>query len=1093
MKLRSICSAGLLLLLVVTGAMAQSASLAGVVTDVSKGVVQNASVTITNSGTGIKRTVSTNSAGLYTAPFLSPGTYEVTVQAQGFQLASRSDVSLATGQSTRLDFELQPMSVQTEVTVEARADLIERAPGVSTLVDHQFVDNMPLNGRTFQSLIALTPGMVQTGASTFSVNGQRDNTNYFTIDGVSANTGISVASSSQFGLGTAGAGQSVNTTASGLTQSLITVDSMQEFRVQTSGYSAEFGRFAGGQIQLTSRSGSNAYHGTAFDYLRNDAFDAMSAYAKWQNATLHQSNIKPPVRQNDFGLTLGGPVRVPRLYNGKNKTFFFVNYEGLRLLSPTSRFWNVPSAANRADNTLVNPVLQPWIQMAALPNAVQNGQPVFAASYSTPSGHNSGSIRVDQTINNKLTIFGRYADTPSYSNGRSTSSPNEWDNTSYDTKALTLGATMVLTNTASNEFRGNWTTNGGSAYSTLDTFGGASLPTPAMLALMFPSAWSASPDNASFSMQINQSATVGPTGAPIASWSEGWQYGTSRNNTQRQINLVDNLSWSHSKHSLRFGVDYRYLFPIAAPSQASTSVNYSGSATGYTGAAYATNPFITGIQSFAQVTTQDRVIVHMKNASLYMQDTWRLTHNLTLDYGLRWEYDPPPVAVGTQSLYAFTPINLTNFSANQLSASGTPLYKTKKDAFAPRVGLSYQLWSKPGLETVIRGGYGLFYDTGQETGLTATGFYPHSRSASFPTTAPWTTAATPALPTINIATPYGNVLSYPDYYTIPHTHQWNVAIQQGLGRQQVLTVSYLGSAGRKLMRQSFFSGTTVGASSVFGAAYVYSPGDTSDYDALQIQFMRRLSRGLQILSNYTFAKALDTNSVEFPAGTSASGGLLNGVVPQGDRGLSSYDVRHKFNLSASYEIPGLPVSWRSIRALTSRWSFDTIYTAQTGVPLTVTFLESFVSAASSGTSTFRPDIVPGVPIWTPNALSFGGLGLNPAAFSTSFVPTGRQQGNEPRGYFRGQDLSQFNATIRREFRFSEKLKLQLRADAFNLLNHTNYGNPSVALGSFLSTNGVPTTFSQTSTFGRVTSLGGTGGLYGTGGPRSMQLALKLMF
>jgi len=318
-------------------AQSTSASVSGRITDSSGAALEGAEVILTNVDTeALQRTIS-NGEGFYSFPNVAPGNYLMSVHKQSFRSVSVTGITLDLQDKLSRNFVLPVGSISESITVTADSISLNTTDAtVSTVIDQTYIKNMPLNGRSFQDLILLTPGVVssspQNGTSVgnngeFSVNGQRTESNYYIVDGVSANTGIASAISQ--GVQSAGATGSVAAaTALGTTQALVSVDDLQEFRVQSSTYSAEYGRNSGGQIAFETKSGTNLWHGTAYDYLRNDAFDA----SNWFNNFF--GTPQQALRQNDFGGTLGGPVRIPHLYDGKDKTFFFVSYEGLRLTQP---------------------------------------------------------------------------------------------------------------------------------------------------------------------------------------------------------------------------------------------------------------------------------------------------------------------------------------------------------------------------------------------------------------------------------------------------------------------------------------------------------------------------------------------------------------------------------------------------------------------------------------------------------------------------------------------------------------------------------------------------------------------------------------
>src|SRR6266568_151410 len=397
------------------------ATLTGYLTDPNGLRVPNVTVQVTNVDTNIKYSGETNDEGLYRVSSIPTGTYRVVVQKTGFKTIVKQGVELHVQDVIALNFQLEVGSVAESVTVEAGASMINTTDAsVSTVVDQTYVKNMPLNGRSFQDLILLTPGVVTSGQGSnpgrlgqtgeFSVNGQRPEENNYTIDGVSANVGAATGNSNLNGGGSNGSlGAS---TALGTTQALVSVDALQEFRVQSSTYSAEYGRNPGGQFAFETKSGTNQLHGTAYDYLRNDLFDAADYFTNYFRP-INPSLKKTALRQNDFGGTLGGPVRIPRLYNGKDKTFFFVSYEGLRLTAPKAASVSyVPDATLRANApTPLNQVLNAFPVQS--PNGIDdtaNGVAQFIGTWSNPSSLNSTSVRFDQEVNDRLRFFFRFGD-----------------------------------------------------------------------------------------------------------------------------------------------------------------------------------------------------------------------------------------------------------------------------------------------------------------------------------------------------------------------------------------------------------------------------------------------------------------------------------------------------------------------------------------------------------------------------------------------------------------------------------------------------------------------------------------------------------
>src|SRR5256885_13774619 len=459
------------------------AAVTGRVFDPNAAIFIEAIVTARNVDTGVKVSVVTNEGGIYRFANLSPGNYEFTVSKKGFKAIVKPGVTLHLADTISMNFNMVVGAVTETMTVEAGASMLNTTDAsVSTVVDQSYIKNMPLNGRSFQDLILLSPGVVtQTpqqgpGASggagrgvtgEFSVNGQRPEEDYYTVDGVSANVGS--AAGGMFLQGAGASGSLPGATALGTTQALVSVDELQEFRVQSSTYSAEYGRNPGGQFAFETKSGANQYHGTAYDYLRNNYFDAND----WFN---NYFGVKEaPLRQNDFGGTLGGAVRIPKLYNGKDKTFFFVSYEGLRLLQPQAASINfVPDAALIA---IAPAPLQQALQAYPVANGpdLGNGLAEYIANWSNPSSINSTSVRFDQVVGSKLRLFFRFNNTSSaaVTRGGGPFTPSSLDTLGSTIRTYTAGSNLTFSSRLITDLRLTYTRKLSTAVSTIGAFGGS--------------------------------------------------------------------------------------------------------------------------------------------------------------------------------------------------------------------------------------------------------------------------------------------------------------------------------------------------------------------------------------------------------------------------------------------------------------------------------------------------------------------------------------------------------------------------------------------------------------------------------------------
>src|SRR6266851_3834245 len=753
---------------------------------------------------------------------------------------------------------------------------------VSTVVDRTFVDDLPLNGRSFQTLIMLTPGVVVTATrfddqGQFSVNGQRADANYFTVDGVSANFGVT----GLLQMVQTASGALPALSVSGGTNSLVSVDAMQEFRIQTSSFAPEFGRTPGGQISIVTRSGTNAFHGTLFEYFRNDVLDAKDWFVNFNGLA------KPAERQNDFGGVFGGPVL-------KDKTFFFFSYEGLRLRQPSTQQTVVPDAASRQQAPAA---MQPFLNAYPVSNgaALGAGLAQFNASFSNPSTLDAYSIRVDHVINSKVNLFGRYNYSPSSLDQRGPPSSagtvlSMTEPVSSSVQTLTVGLAELIKPGISNEVRANYSNDRVGTKFALDHFGGA-VPLPD--SFLFPSRFSST--NGSFSLFI-----VG---------AGQYNQGKSATDEQRQVNLVDNLSWTKSSHQLKFGVDYRWLAPFSSPFSYRQFAQFSGVTTAPGGT-------LSGTAVVAATFAFQSNALLSQNFSSYGQDTWKITSSLTVTYGLRWDINPPLKGKSSAN-EPFTVVGLNNPATIALAPRGTPLYQTTYGNVAPRVGLAYHLRGGTNWGAVLRAGFGMFYDLGQGSLGGATSYFPYFANRTIqPAPTPFPLGPQDAAPPgFTFDPPVSNILVADPHLKLPRSYQWNLALEQSMGSSQSLSLTYIGAIGRDLLRVTQFFNVNRN----FQSVSLTDNTATSDYHALQLKFQRRLSRGLQALASYTFSHSIDSASTDtFANYLNTPGSLANASV---DRGNSDFDIRHAFTAGVTYNLPSVG-SNRVAHAALSAWSLD---------------------------------------------------------------------------------------------------------------------------------------------------------------------------
>ena len=814
------------------------------------------------------------------------------------------------------------------------------------------------------------------------------------------------------------------------TQSLVSVDALQEFRVQSSTYSAEFGRHPGGQFSLATRSGTNEYHGTAFDYLRNNVFDAND----WFND--HYEKPQSVLRQNDFGGTIGGPVWIPALYKGQNRTFFFLSYEGLRLTQPQA------AAIQYVPDTFLRQQAPSTLQLILNAFPVQNGLDYgtatnpslaqFISGYSLPSSIDSTGVRVDHVLSPKLSVFFRFSDTPSSTDTRTLSALSHSE---MDTQTYTLGATSVLSSRITNDFRVGYGRTNADRKGSLDAFGGG---TP-----------------------INMADAIGIGGAarpyPIVelfypSIGSSTLEEVESANQSRQWNFTDMFSVSRGKHQIKFGLDYRRIKSPLKPADTEAEGVFESA------------------QSVLSNSANLSVVLHilgstpvLNETALFIQDEWHLAPRLNLSLGLRWDVNPPPSEAHGNDPYTLLG-DINEPSTLTLAPRGTPLWKTDWHSLAPRLGVAWIVGNRPNFETVLRAGGGAFFDTDDESatlGFEGLGFI--ALQYLFGNSLPLTPAQLDFTPSANPPYTSSTIYAFPSHLQLPYTLQWNVSMQQALGSHQSLTLSYVAANGRRLMASQQLSLSALNPN--FGTVLYFPNNATSDYQALQLQFQRTLSKGLQALGSYTWSHSIDEGS--------------NDLALPVMRGNSDFDVRHNFVAGFSWEVPGISKG-RLLDAFLDHWGIDGRLALRTGFPITL--YGNFLTDAATGSQYYgNPDLVANQPLYLHGNQYPGKRALNPSAFS---LPVNGGNGDAPRNFVRGFGEAQTNFAVRREFPLPEKLRLQFRAETFNVFNHPNFGYVDPYLTD--------------ATFGTATqmlnsSLGTMASQYQQGGPRSMQFALKVIF
>jgi hypothetical protein len=1037
------------------------ASLTITVTDSTDAMVPDASVTLINSQRGTIYHQQTPTGGYVIFDSLTPGDYSVQIEKTGFQQYQIRSLPLGVRDRKTLVVELKVAAAQsTTVDVKEKVDLISNDTAQGIPLGHNYFQDLPIEGRNAESLILMAPGISSAaggiGDGGINANGLRSNTNYYTLDGVSLNTSVGGAGGGGGrggggfgGFGGGGGGGAIP--AVGGSTEIINIDAMQEMNVQTSPIAPEFGRSPGAQIAMTSRGGTSDFHGLLYYYFRNQRLDANDWFAN----SLGLGRAKE--REDRPGGTFGGPLI-------KGKTFFFAQFDQLSITAPFTIISNVPSVTTRQTTSAP---LQPFLNAFPIPNGVllTDGAAQYQAVVSNPAFSDTASLRIDQIINSKNTVFVRYSYSPASSErrGSETVAPNVLTHQASHSDLVTGGLGSVLSNGMVNDLRVNYSRSTASNYSIMDSYGGA---TPLTASEVFPAGVTS--NTGLFNLNMLGVA--------------GYSYGGRNVGEQQQYNVVDSITKVVGTHHEKAGVDIRRILVTTDRIPYSENVSFNGIASN----SYA---LTSGSALNATVTSSVPVVYPTYlNFSLYGQDSWRMTERTTVTYGLRWDVNPAPTAREGEKPFALSNNQIAGVTQN------SPIYPTKWWDIAPRFGLAYEMNTTPGYETMFRSGFGVFYDLGYGTTPGAFSGAPYQSvttvsEAQFPLLPIY--LAAPALPPTR---PYGQITTAAIGLTTPLIYQWNATIEQHFGSGAVLSLGYAATRGNNLLRVQ----TSPEYSDAFDIVSQATNGATSSYNGMQAQFRKRLSDRLQMQLSYTWSHSIDT------ASNDGGGGGFATLYGGGQKGSSDYDIRQNLSLSGSYRLPAPAhgVMWSPIR----HWYLDFVETARTGLPFDLQTISSNASGAVSinGTTVttttatngdvnstiglfaqVRPDYN-GLPVWIPNPNVPGGQQLNILAFN---IVSGFEQGNLGRNVLRGFGAQQLDLGIRRAIPITERMSLTLSAQAYNVANHPNFANPSPLEGANLASPnfGIVTEMLNQSFGGAVNSL------FRTGGPRSVEISVRLRF
>ena len=1094
MTARACALASILLALFSARAFAQkdTGTILGAVRDATGAVVPRAEVRARSLSTNVEFRTVTNQDGEYVVTPLHVGEYTLTIEARGFTPSSFERVVLDVDQRLRVDVTLAIGSNEQRVTVtDVPPPLNTEDMTVGQVIQNRQIQDMPLNGRNFQQLASLVPGAIpsygarDSGQGGVSLSGTRSFDNSFLLDGVNNTTN------------TAEMPTRVNVAVSP------NLDAIQEFKIQSSTYDAQYGGTAAGTINIVTKSGSNQLHGTLYDYWRNSDLNANS----WEN---NRRGIARGFRnRNQFGGVAGGPVYIPKVYDGRNRTFFFADYEGARDIMPPGLLnVTVPDDKMRAGDfseflpdSTSNPggptfVLgAPYVNNVLPPSLVDPVAKGLAALY--PSANVPGTLqyvvsipnsfrsavygaRLDHRISQNDSLFARYT-----GDGLTTKS-GTWNNligpvnqNKTDGSVLALSETHLFSPSVVNEFRFGFSD---ARLYRLPTAPGTDLYAQLGLTGIPP-------------------ITGMPTGLLRFNGLLGIQSIGQRSGYYNDRGIVkdynDNLSFIVGKHSFHAGAELRPIRWSHYESQAPRGdfqffANNNATDAQGNPAPVGFAQFLTGMPSRISFSTANDIIYRQWNSSYYLQDTYRISKNLTLNLGLRYEFFTAPnerhnnqanfdLDRGVFVLPGARTYTLpASFVGITVDPHGSPgLVRTDRNNWAPRLGFAYSLNQK----TVVRAGFGVYYGF-QEIGpwsYPSPGYNPPFNVVYSPPNQPLHSAF--ALNPFTDPNAQFQIASLPAHLHTPRIEQWNVSIQRVLAKDLVFEAGYSGSAGHNLYTLIYFNqsypGTTFDdLTSRLPYPYLQDTSQQTNndgysrYNALLLKLEKRFSSGLSFLASYTYGHALD-NASDANLGSAHAGDTFRDPRHENwEYGNSDFDVRQRFVFSGIYDLPfGKGRRFASnapgvANAVIGGWQLNGIFSAQTGYWFTPFGVNDSCFCEDGNANSLRPDVVSGQ---NQNAgPKTAEQWFNLAAFNVD-VPAGRH-GNAGRNNILGPGLVNLDIGLHKEFSLRETARLQFRSDFFNTLNHVNLN--------------APVTDYSNANIGRI--------LTSTGG-RQLQLALKLIF
>jgi hypothetical protein len=1027
-----------------------SGRIIGLVTDSSSGAIPGVSVTVLNEGTGARRRLATDGSGIYAAAELPVGHYTVHFEAPGLSVVERQRVKVDVGGETRVDAMLSVKTLEQAIDVNSVPPAVQRdSSALAEVVDTRQVQELPLNGRDFRKLAFLAPGAAprspRGSLGSFTVNGQREKSNIFLIDGVDNNDSFrNQPSFNQGGV-------------TGAQATLFPVDALAEFSVQSQG-SAEYGRSAGAVVNAVIKSGGNDIHGTLYEFLRHDKLNARNFFETLPSAK------KGPFKNSNFGGTLGGPIV-------HNRTFFFAGYEGERGRPSSSLVTTVPGEADIASARAANAAAgrpENSLGAAILGLFPQENIPGVRANYafSLPNIIHSDNflVKIDHRFNDRFNLSGRYVfgdgnQTFPLTSGQGSQLPSYQTVVPTRVQLAGLNSTLLLTHRLINDARVSFN-RFAQVFSPLD-----SAFDPASIGLI-TGAKGGLP-----TIVVGGFESLGaPTNLPRGRVSQAYQ-------------VVDSLVWARGSHTLKAGFDYR------RPLVRSFNDQFSRGRLSFNNLA----DLLAGVVAPSGTTIArgaTRRDTYSNNLGVFVLDDWKVNSRLTLNLGLRYEYTGP-LSEKSNLISNFIP----DQGLVRVGQGLDTLYDRDLNNFAPRIGFAFDPL-KTG-RTVIRGAYGLYYDSPSQDFFLLQGF-PNGNVGTNPVPGLGTftvnfTGPVPFGPGVDIfrsvsapAPPF-TVFGVDPHMRTPYVQSYNFNVQQTIIDGTVLQVGYVGSKGTKLFRPRNINQATPGpveelqqrrpfhaAYPQFAGIYELEASANSNYNALQTVLRRRFSKGLTLFASYVWSHSIDDASNGICSCTAGVSLPQDSFNTRAEKASSSFDQRRRFTVNFVYDLEFLPHALNSWpKRVTAGWQVSGIYTLASGVPITP-FWNGAAPSGSGESSNDRPNVA-GNPNDGPKRWD---AWFNTAAFTPA--PRGTF-GNAGRNIVIGPRTNAGDLSVLKSTRVTERVNLQFRAEFFNIFNHPNFALPNVAVNS--------------AAFGSIASTVDVANAnpLSDGGPRLVQFALKFVF